>query len=117
MKKNFKALKKLWIEIVILSIAFIWVLISFYLQSISPECEWLGRSGAVMTLCAVIVEYRLSRFIYEDIHRANFLNKRIDLYVPFKPKVTKERKWVARFAHLFTTACRKSIATRSSKRG
>jgi hypothetical protein len=101
MKKKLKLIKKLWAEIVVLLIALIWVFISFYLQSMSPECEWMGRSGAVMTLCAVIVEYRLSRFIYEDIHRANFLSKRVDLYVPFKPRVTKERKWVARFAHLF----------------
>ena len=101
MKFDFKAIKKLWIEIVVLIIASIWASISFYLQSLSPDIEWFGRSGAVMTLCAVIVEYRLASYIYEDIHQANFMNKRIDLYVPFKPKVTRERKWVGRFAHLF----------------
>ena len=79
----------------------IWVSISFYLQSSSPDSEWVGRSGAVMTLCVVTVEYRLTRFVYEDIHRANFLSKVVELYVPFKPRVTIERKWVARFAHLF----------------
>lgn len=104
MKLNLKSIKKLWIEIIVLSIALTWFFISFYLQSICPDKEWVGRSGAILALGGVIVEFRLAKFIYEDIHRANFLNKQIELYVPFKPRVPKERKWVARFAHLFVIA-------------
>lgn len=45
--------------------------VSIYLDILSSEdSNWFSRSGSIMVLLAVIVEYRLSSYIYEDIDNA-----------------------------------------------
>lgn len=57
---------KLEYSYLILSVVFAGV--SFYIdwQSVS-ETTWFSRSGAIVVLAAAFVEFRLSKFLYDDV--------------------------------------------------
>ena len=66
----------------------------------SESLNWFARSGAIVVLASVIVEYRISSHIYEDIQRAQFLQSKIDVSVPLKGKPAPQRERVAIAAHI-----------------
>ena len=46
-------------EILILVLAALWVVFSFVASVFHPEGNWFSRSGAIMVLLALFVEYRV----------------------------------------------------------
>lgn len=62
--------------------------------------NWFARSGAIVVLLAVVVEYRTNSHIYEDVQRAQFHQSIIDLSVPIKAKPTKKRMRISIAAHV-----------------
>jgi hypothetical protein len=66
---------------------------------VSESYNWFSRSGSIVVLLSVVVEYRISSHIYEDIQRADFQQSKINLLVPIKAKPTKQRKRVSNAAH------------------
>lgn len=63
--------KKLWIEYTLLFFGFLWSLVSYF-YSISGEPDiWFARSGAILVLFAIIVEYRLSKMLQTEINNSN----------------------------------------------
>jgi len=86
-------------EWLILGLSVLVGLASFFGDYISECYNWFSRSGSIIVLLAVVVEYRISSHIYEDIQRADFQQSIINLSVPIKAEPTKERKRVSNAAH------------------
>lgn len=65
---NFSKHKIEWLLLLFAVISVI-ISISCDLQSIE-DTTWFARSGSIVVLLAAIVEYRLSSFLYDDVHQA-----------------------------------------------
>lgn len=65
----------------------------------SDNYSWFARSGSIVVLLAIIVEFRVSTHVYDDIQRAQFLSKKIDLSMPLKAKPSKQKKRISCVAH------------------
>ena len=76
---------------------------------------WFARSGSIVVLLAVIVEFRLSSYIYEDVLKAAqesakkkglkvsdnpLVQANIDAKKTVKPEVPKSRKILSYCAHI-----------------
>jgi len=76
---------------------------------------WFARSGSIVVLLAVIVEFRLSSYIYDDVFKAaqksakkkglkisdnSFVQANIDSRRTVKPEVPKSRKILGYCAHI-----------------
>lgn len=79
-------------EWVLLALAVLFSVVSAIADCYSDSLNWFARSGAIVVLIAVVVEYRISSHIYEDIQRAQFQQSKIDLSVPLKGKPAPQRK-------------------------
>ena len=90
--KNFK----LWIDSFILASAFIWLVISYFISFAGEPDLWFARSGAILVLAAVIVEFRLGGMIMNEISAANAV---AGLGIPSGVSISKENVIVARLAH------------------
>lgn len=63
--------RKYIIEWALLTLSLLCIGVSLILDCLSLEATtWFSRSGSIVVLAAAIVEYRLSRFAYEDIYDA-----------------------------------------------
>ncbi len=92
-------------EWLILGIAVLAAVTSIIGDYVSDSYNWFARSGSIVVLLALVVEYRISTHIYEDFQRAQFQQSMIDLPIPIKAKPTKQRKNVSITAHLFVVLC------------
>lgn len=92
--------RKYKFEWVLLAVAVLFSVVSIIADCYSDSLNLFARSGAIVVLAAVVVEYRISSHIYEDIQRAQFLQSKIDLSVPLKGKPAPQRKRVAIVAHI-----------------
>ncbi|MAC84358.1 MAG: hypothetical protein CL624_09510 [Arcobacter sp.] len=68
---SLKHYKKYKVEIIILLISFVFVICSFIASMIADKdtIVWFARSGSIMVLLAVIVEYRLHNQTIQSISR------------------------------------------------
>jgi len=64
-------IRKYKFEWLLLTLGIIFSAVSLYIdiQSVS-ETTWFARSGSIVVLLAVVVEYRLSSYLYDDIDTA-----------------------------------------------
>lgn len=74
------------------------------------DTTWFARSGAILVLFAAIVEYRLSSFLFDDIHSAAVKNAALSTFednkllralTAIKPKPPKSRATLAITSHIF----------------
>jgi hypothetical protein len=78
------------------------------------DTTWFARSGAILVLFSAIVEYRLSSFLFDDIHKAAVKNaiknaaistfednKLLYALTAIKPKPPKSRATLAITSHIF----------------
>ena len=98
MYKKYKALK-FKLEYLLLFSAITFAFISFLLDYLLIFDTAFSRSGSIVVLLAIIVEYRIANSIYDDIYRSTFLNKRINLSLPVRTRPRKEKVIVSRVAH------------------
>ncbi|MEZ8804263.1 hypothetical protein AB6D78_24195 [Vibrio splendidus] len=106
--------KKEWALLFIGAIAsLISIVLDIYSVQVSPgeTVAWFARSGAVVVLFSVIVEYRLSSYVFDDIHKAavkngvknsiigNNDNKLIQALTNRKANVPKARSDLAFVSH------------------
>ena len=107
------------IEWSLLFVALVSSIVSLYLDIQLNEtntCEgsaWFSRSGAVLVLFAAIVEYRLSSYLFDDIHKAAVKNavknqvigrdnnKLLQSLTDKKPEPPKSRATLALISHVF----------------
>ncbi|WP_199450047.1 hypothetical protein [Vibrio harveyi] len=103
-------------EWLLLLAAIIFAAISVVCDFKSPEdTTWFARSGSIVVLLAVIVEFRLSSYIYEDVLKAAqdsakkrgvkvsanpIVQANIDARKTVKPEVPKSRKILSICAHI-----------------
>ena len=80
MKKNIQKYADLEVEAVCLFIAFIYVIFSYFLNPTTffsqislADKDWFARSGAIMVLLAVIVEYRMGNGYIQKIKDSIFV--------------------------------------------
>ncbi|ENK2930214.1 hypothetical protein AB3D11_004316 [Vibrio vulnificus] len=108
--------KKYKTEWLLLLAAIIFAAISVACDLKSPEdTTWFARSGSIVVLLAVIVEFRLSSYIYEDVLKAaqdsakkrgvkvsanSIVQANIDARKTVKPEAPKSRKVLSIFAHI-----------------
>ena len=86
-------------EWALLLMALISVIASIIGDFFTVSYHWFSRSGSIIILLAVIVEYRISAHIYDDIQMAQFLQGKIELPIPFKAKPNKQRRCLSISAH------------------
>ena len=86
-------------EWVLLVVAVLFSVASAVADCYSDSLNWFARSGAIVVLIALVVEYRISSHIYEDIQRAQFLQSKINPSIPLKGKPAPQRKKISIAAH------------------
>lgn len=95
-KFNYKMLRT---EIFFLIIALSIVIISFIASLFDDEYLWFARSGSIMVLFAVIVEYKLNNKTLKSI------NKKVSASVTYKTPISllnnTQHKYVSIIAHIF----------------
>ncbi len=93
---NYRDLK---IEIALLVISCIILIASLVISYITSDYLWFGRSGSIMTLSAVIVEYRLHNAqlnkIFRRIKQAGMFKG------TFNSALSQYHRHIARIAHIF----------------
>jgi len=89
------------LEYILLGIAVLFTIASLSVDWYLTSKIWFSRSGSILVLLSVIVEYRIAQYIYNDIQKSLFINKKIKLPIPLKPQPQKEKVVVARIAHSF----------------
>lgn len=95
---SLKKFKPLLYEIVLLSIAFIWVLFSYLFPLVTEEAMWFARSGAIMVLFSVAAEFKLTKKHKKKINSSMFLSGN---GFPVTTRSTKEQTLVGNIAHIF----------------
>ena len=86
-------------EIILLLIAGIWVCCSYWKPFTDDEGVWFARSGAIMILCAVIVEFRFNNKVVEKIRGT--IKKAAVSKLPLDTGIKKEQEYIAYAAHIF----------------
>lgn len=99
------------------------LLVAVFFAALSVHCDlqsmeatsWFGRSGSLIVLLSLIVEFRLSPFVYDDVHEATKNNTRksgvkisnnpiveanIQAWRTVKPKPPKARKALTVCSHI-----------------
>ncbi len=93
-----KKIKPLLYEVVLLSIAFVWVLFSYFFPFTNEETMWFARSGSIMVGISVIVEFRLTVRHKKRINTSLFM---ASTGVGTTTRSTKEQKLIGNIAHFF----------------
>jgi hypothetical protein len=93
-----KVLKENKYEFALLGLAFLWVVGSFFASLACPKGNWFCRSGAVMVLLAVIVEFHLGNLQQAENSTASVV---AGLGIPFSGDLPKIKQHLARAAHIF----------------
>jgi len=92
--------RKYTFEWLVIAVAIFVVIISVIADHYTNGCNWFARSGSLVVLLAVFVEFKISPHIYDDIQRAQFLQSKVDMSIPFKAKPTKAKKQVTLATHI-----------------
>ncbi len=103
-------------EWLILLIAIGFAALSMFFDLQSAECTtWFARSGSIVVLLSVIVEFRLSSYVYEDvlqaakestrkaglkIHDNPIVQANIEANQTIKPKAPKSRNILSICSHI-----------------
>lgn len=85
-------------EFLLLVLAILWVVCSFLLSLAYPKGNWFCRSGAVMILLAVCVEFHLGKLQQSSNSRAAIV---AGLGVPSSSDLPKIKRRFAITAHVF----------------
>jgi hypothetical protein len=93
-------LRKYSVEWSLIGIAILIAIISIVSDYYSNNYNWFARSGSIVVLLAAFVEFKISSHIYDDIQRAQFMQTKIEMPVPFKAKPTKAKRKVSLAAHI-----------------
>ena len=93
--KKFKTLSN---EIILLFFAFIWVLFSCFFPLTDDKAMWFARSGAIMVLFSVAVEFKLTKKHKKKINSSMHL---AGSGLSVTARATKEQTLVGNIAHLF----------------
>ncbi len=96
--------RKYTIEWSLIGVAILVAVISVIADYYSTDYNWFARSGSVVVLLAVFVEFKVSPHIYDDIQRAQFMQTEVKMSVPFKAKPTKSRRNISFAAHILLVA-------------
>jgi hypothetical protein len=107
-------------EWLILIIAIGFAVLSFIIDLKSAEhTTWFARSGSFVVLLSVIVEFRLSKYVYEDVLQAAkksirknglkisdspFVQAAIEANQTVKPEAPKSRKILRTCSHILVIA-------------
>jgi len=91
--KNFK----LWIESIILTVAVIWVILSNFIVLAGDANMWFARSGAILVLAAVVVEFSLGKKLLEEISNATVV---AGVGCPVPVSVPKQNDFISIAAHI-----------------
>lgn len=94
-----RSILKFKLEYLFLLLSVLIVVTSFAIDLCTTSSTFFARSGSLMVLFAVIVEYRISGFIYDDIQKAMLLNSKIDVPIPLKAKPRKDKIFLSRITH------------------
>ena len=86
-------------EIILLAIASIWVVLSYFIPFTDDEGFWFARSGAIMVLLAVIVEFRFNNIVVKKI--SSTIKKAVLSKLALDTGIQKEQKNIAITAHIF----------------
>jgi len=91
-------LSRLKLEVSLLVLSFSWVLFSYFYSFGQEPDTFFARSGAVMVLLAVIVEFRLNNELFKVMQNNFYAN-----YSKVKPvpSLPPRHKIISRLAHLF----------------
>jgi hypothetical protein len=82
-----------------LIIASIWVVLSYFIPFTDDEGVWFARSGAIMVLLAVIVEFRFNNIVVKKI--SSTIKKAVLSKSALDTGIQKEQKNIAITAHIF----------------
>ena len=93
-----KVLKENKYEIALLGLALLWVVGSFIASLACPKGNWFSRSGAVMVLLAVIVEFHLGKLQQAENSTASVV---AGFGVPFPGDLPIVKQRLATAAHIF----------------
>ena len=109
--------RKYKLEWLLLLLSVACAVISLYLDSKSIEdTTWFARSGSLVVLASAIVEFRLSKFFYDDVFHSlkktakkqsglsavsdnKLIQKLIESNLIEKPAMPKSRKILRNFSH------------------
>jgi hypothetical protein len=90
--------KKNMYELILLALAFLWVVGSFFASIPNPNGNWFCRSGAVMVLLAVIVEFHLGNLQQKESSSAPIV---AGLGIPMSGDLPRIKQQFAKAAHTF----------------
>lgn len=88
------------VEWIILGCAILFAFASIVGDCFYDSWNWFARSGSVIVLFSVVVEYRIYGHIYEDIQRAQFQQSKINLSLPIKATPTKQKNRISVVTHV-----------------
>jgi hypothetical protein len=94
-----KSIKKFRFEYLLILLPVIFMGISLINDMYTSTSTLFSRSGSMLVLFAAVVEFRISNIIYNDIWKATFLNKKIDISTPLKAKPQKEKVILSYVTH------------------
>ena len=97
-------------EIILLAIASIWVVLSYFIPFKDDEGFWFARSGAIMVLLAVIVEFRFNNIVVKKI--SSTIKKAVLSKLALDTGIQKDQKNIAITAHIFEigrASCRERV--------
>lgn len=84
--------RKYNIEWSLICVSILLVLISVISDHFTNNYNWFSRSGSIIVLISVIIEFRVSSHIYDDFQRAQYQQQIIDMPIPIKANTPKNRK-------------------------
>ena len=88
------------VEWLLIGLAVLLAIVSMVLDCNVQGNSFFSRSGSLVVLLAVIVEFKISSHVYEDIQRAQFQQEIIKPAIPIKAKRPENRKRVLYAAHI-----------------
>ena len=92
--------RKYTVEWRLIGTALLVAIISVVADYYSTDYNWFARSGSVVVLLAAFVEFKVSSHIYDDIQRAQFMQTKVKMSLPFKAKPTESKRKVSLAAHI-----------------
>jgi hypothetical protein len=92
--------RKYTVEWSLIGVSILVAVVSVVADYYSTDYNWFARSGSVVVLLAAFVEFKISSHIYDDIQRAQFMQTKVKMSVPYKARPTKSKLKVSLAAHI-----------------
>jgi hypothetical protein len=93
-----KGYEDFYTELCLLLIAMLWVALAYAFPFTKYYDIWFARSGSIMVLSAVIVEYRLFKLYMEEISSSIFI---VSMKKPLPIFISDEQNSISIVAHIF----------------